>query len=146
VEVEAGIDRVFDFLANPSNLTEWWPRVVRVEAIEGVPGQAGLLWTSVVEADSGRRLRLDYEMVEVDPGARLIWEHRLEGTAFGAHLVRQSTEVTVAGRDGKATIDVRLSGELRGAAKLAGPSLKSDQKKLLAVALERLAGAFRGEG
>ncbi len=146
MEVEAGIDRVFDFLADPSNLTDWWPRVVRVEAIEGVPGQAGLIWTSVVEADSGRRLRLDYEMVEVEPGARLLWEHRLEGTAFGAHLARQSTEITVVDRDGKVTIDVGLNGELRGAAKLAGPSLKSDQKKLLAAALERLAGVFAGGG
>ena len=138
VELALGADRVFEYLANPANLASWWPRVVRVEAVEGIPGQPGLLWTSVVEADSGRRMRLDYELVEAEPGRRLVWEHRLEGTAFGAHLTRQATEVVLRGGEGEVELDLGLSGELRGAAKLAGPSLKSDQKKLLEAALERL--------
>lgn len=92
----------------------------------------------MVEADSGRRLRLDYEMVKVETGRFLEWEHRLEGTAFGAHLVRQSTEVLLEGEGGAVTVELGLKGELKGAAKLAGPSLKGDQKKLLEAALARL--------
>lgn len=77
-------------------------------------------------------------MVRVEPGRLLEWEHRLEGTAFGAHLVRQSTEVLLDGEGGSVTVELALKGELRGAAKLAGPSLKGDQKKLLEAALARL--------
>ena len=120
--------------------------MVRVESVEGTKGESGLLWTSVVEADSGRRLRLDYELVEVDRGSRLLWEHRLEGTAFGAHLARQATEIVVTGSDRGTVVEVGLAGELRGAAKLAGPSLKSDQKKLLESALEALRVAVVEKG
>ena len=115
--------------------------MVRVESVEGTNGEPGLIWTSVVEADSGRRLRLDYELVECDLGSRLLWEHRLEGTAFGAHLARQATEIEITATDRGAAVEVGLAGELRGAAKLAGPSLKSDQKKLLQSALEALRAA-----
>lgn len=119
--------------------------MVRVESVEGTKGQPGLLWTSVVEADSGRRLRLDYELVDVEPGSRLVWEHRLEGTAFGAHLSRQATEIVITRTERGSVVEVGLAGELRGAAKLAGPSLKSDQKKLLGKALETLGSAVSGE-
>ena len=59
-----------------------------MEAVEGNPGQEGLIWTNVVEADSGRRLRLDYLMVASDRDSKLCSEHQLEGTAFSGHLVR----------------------------------------------------------
>ncbi len=116
--------------------------MVRVESVEGTRGEPGLLWTSVVEADSGRRLRLDYELIEAEVGSRVAWEHRLEGTAFGTHLARQATEIEITGSDRGALVEVSLAGELRGAAKLAGPSLKSDQRKLLENALEALRDAI----
>lgn len=120
--------------------------MVRVEYVQGEPGAPGLQWTSVVEADSRRRLRLDYEMVLAERPDLLRWEHRLEGTAFGAHLARQATEFELVPREGGTTIRATLTGELRGAAKLAGPSLKSDQKKLLGTALESLGEILEGTG
>lgn len=68
----------------------------------------------------------------------ILWEHRLEGTAFGAHMTKQATELELVQDEEGTTIRVTLTGELRGAAKLAGPSLKSDQKKLLEGALQTL--------
>lgn len=113
-----------------------------MEAVEGPAGEPGLVWTNVVEADSGRRLRLDYRMVESDLDSRLGWEHILEGTAFSAHLTRQAVEVTLSSDPQGTRVAVTAIGELKGAAKLAGPSLKSDQKKLLDEALGRLAEAL----
>lgn len=113
-----------------------------MEGIEGPAGEPGLVWTNVVEADSGRRLRLDYRMVQCEADSKLGWEHILEGTAFSAHLTRQAVEVELSGDTQGTRVAVTATGELRGAAKLAGPSLKSDQKKLLDEALRRLAGAL----
>jgi len=115
---------------------------VRVEGVEGESGQEGLIWTNVVEADSGRRLRLDYRMVASDRDSRLCWEHQLEGTAFSGHLVRQAVEVELSDAPGGTRVAVTAIGELKGAARLAGPSLKSDQKKLLDGALKRLTEAL----
>lgn len=130
---------------DPRNLPEWWPRVVRVEFLDGQPGEPGLRWTSVVEADSRRRLRLDYEMLVAERPGRLLWEHNLEGTAFGAHMAKQATAVDLTASGDGTTIGVTLTGELKGTAKLAGPSLKSDQKKLLGTALEHLASRLEGD-
>lgn len=113
-----------------------------MEAVEGPAGLPGLIWTNVVEADSGRRLRLDYRMVEVETDSKLGWEHILEGTAFSAHLSRQLVEVGLSRATEGTRVAVTVIGELKGAAKLAGPSLKSDQKKLLDEALGRLAEAL----
>ncbi|MFM9045155.1 MAG: SRPBCC family protein [Solirubrobacterales bacterium] len=142
VEVRARPGEVFRFLGDPSNLVRWWPRVVRVEAVEGQSGEEGLIWTNVVEADSGRRLRLDYRMVDSDRASRLCWEHLLEGTAFSGHLVRQAVEVELSDAPEGTRVAVTAIGELKGAARLAGPSLKSDQKKLLDEALGRLSEAL----
>ena len=136
----------YAFLVDPRNLADWWPRVVRVEFLEGAPGEPGLVWTSVVEADSRRRLRLDYELTVADRPSQIVWEHRLEGTAFGAHLTRQATEIAITPSGEGTRVEVTLTGELRGAAKLAGPSLKSDQKKLLDRALEGLRERLEGDG
>jgi carbon monoxide dehydrogenase subunit G len=141
-----GLEEAWTFLVDPVNLTEWWPRVVRVEYLEGEPGTPGLQWTAVVEADSRRRLRLDYELVVAERPDRILWEHRLEGTVFGTHLARQATEVELVPGERGTKIRVTLTGELRGAAKLAGPSLKSDQKKLLETALESLGESLERTG
>ena len=145
MEVGVSPEDAYSFLIDPRNLTGWWPRVVRVEFVEGRPGEAGLIWTSVVEADSRRRLRLDYELIEADRPERIVWEHRLEGTAFGAHLARQATEIDLVPVGEGTRVAVTLTGELRGAAKLAGPSLKSDQKKLLDGALRSLRAELEGD-
>ena len=113
-----------------------------MEAIEGPAGEPGLVWTNVVQADSGRRLRLDYQMVESELDSKLGWEHILEGTAFSAHLTRQAVEVRLSDGPQGTALAVTATGELKGAAKLAGPSLKSDQKKLLDEALGRLVVAL----
>lgn len=117
-----------------------------MESLEGTPGEAGLVWTNVVEADSGRRLRLDFEMVKLAEPVEVEWEHRLEGTAFGVHLVRQATMLRISPDSLGAKVEATLSGELKGAAKLAGPSLKSDQKKLLESALGQLKQCLEAEG
>ena len=56
-------DRVYDVISDPRRLTEWWPRVTRVESIDGKPGTSRTQWTNVLAADSGRKLRMDYRCI-----------------------------------------------------------------------------------
>jgi uncharacterized protein YndB with AHSA1/START domain len=138
----ASPDRVFDLISDPRRLTEWWPRVVRVEHVAGKPGAARTRWTNVLAADSGRKLRLDYCCLASNRPERYQWEHELEGTPFAEHLLSQVNEIIlVAKSDGT---EVRLSSThtLRGSARLAGFAMKRSQKEMLEGALNGLERVF----
>ena len=127
-------------------MAKWWPRVVAVEFIEGSPGDAGLRWTMVLEADSGRRMRLDYAFAEAVEPSRLVWFHELEGTRFSEHLNRQQTTISIESVEAGSRVTITSDGELKGAAKLASLALKSDQKKMLEQALDGLSSALETAG
>jgi hypothetical protein len=124
------------------NLRLWWPRVVGVEFVDGDPGTEGTKWTKILQADSSRRMRLDYTCIEATPPSLITWAHELEGTRFGEHLNRQSTSVALAEEGAGCRVTITSDGELKGAAKLASLALKSDQKKMLDQALEALEKAL----
>ena len=74
---------------------------------------------------------------------------RTDGQAHGARIEVEGGRVLGVAPHPSArgtVVEVGLAGELRGAAKLAGPSLKSDQKKLLESALEALRVAVVEKG
>jgi carbon monoxide dehydrogenase subunit G len=133
---------VWRFVSDPVNLALWWPRVVGVEFVSGEPGDAGTQWTKILEAGSGRRMRLDYTCVEAEPLHRMTWVHELEGTRFQEHLNRQSTTILVEQEDSGCLVTITTEGELKGAAKLASLALKGDQKKMLDQALDALEQAL----
>ena len=137
------------FVADPSNLRMWWPRIVRVESIEGPVGEPGTVWTSVLEADSGRRLRLDFGIVSADEPTSITWEHLTSGTGFEGRMPRQETTIQLGPAGEGTVIEVILDAELKGAGRLASPLLRGDQKKVAQKALEALPaalGAFRDTG
>jgi len=133
---------VHELVSNPARLPEWWPRVIRVEDISGGPGAAGTRWTCVLEADSGRLLRLDYRCSSASPAKSYEWEHELEGTPYEAHLTRQSTEIRLAGTAEGTEVRLTTVNSLRGSARIAGFSMKKGQRQLLDSALVSLAGIF----
>lgn len=131
-------------MVEPGNFRLWWPRVVGVEFVEGQPGEEGAEWTKILEAESGRRMRLDYRCLEADRPARMTWAHELEGTRFEEHLIRQSTSLQLSEEESGCRVTITTEGELRGAAKLASLALKGDQKKMLDQALGALPEAIQG--
>jgi uncharacterized protein YndB with AHSA1/START domain len=133
---------VFDVISDPRRLTDWWPRVTRVEAVEGKPGAARTRWTNVLTADSGRRLRLDYRCIGSTRPERYEWEHELEGTPFEDHMLSQTTEILLA-TDGEGTkIQITSTHTLRGSARIAGFAMKKSQREMLDAALDGLEGVF----
>lgn len=144
--VAATPEKVYDLISDPSRLADWWPRVVRVEDIAGGPGAARTRWTSVLGADSGRMLRLDFRCSGATRPERYEWEHELEGTPYESHLARQAIEARIAGDGEGSQVSLTSTNVLRGTAKIAGFSMKKGQRELLDEALESLAETLEPGG
>lgn len=140
--VAADPDRVYDLVSDPSRLPEWWPRVIRVEDVAGKAGAERTRWTSVLGADSGRMLRLDYRCLGATRPGRYEWEHELEGTPYEAHLARQSFEARITGKGAGSEVELTTVNTLRGTARIAGFTMKKGQRELLDEALGNLAEVF----
>ncbi|MCO5315610.1 MAG: hypothetical protein M9938_05560 [Solirubrobacterales bacterium] len=126
-------------MADPRRQAGWWPRVTRIEDVAGKPGSERTRWTSVLQADSGRLLRLDYRCTAANRPVRYEWEQELEGTAFEKHLLRQAILVGIEASSPGATVTITAVHQLKGTAKLAGFAMKKGQRQLLDSALESLA-------
>lgn len=135
-------EKVFDLISDPRRLTEWWPRVVRVEHVAGKPGAARTRWTNVLAADSGRKLRLDYCCLASNRPERYEWEHELEGTPFADHLLRQVNEIRLAPHAEGTQVSLSSTHTLRGSARIAGFAMKKSQREMLDAALNGLERAF----
>lgn len=143
--IPASPEKVFEVVSDPRMLTEWWPRVVRVEDIAGRPAAEGTRWTNVLAADSGRKLRLDYRCLASEPSRRYEWEHELEGTPFADHMTSQTTEVLLEPVAEGTAMKITSTHTLKGTAKLAGFAMKRSQKDMLEAALNRLESLFSGD-
>jgi uncharacterized protein YndB with AHSA1/START domain len=138
VELPVGIGSVWEFVSNPGNLPRWWPRVVRVEGVVGRSGTATLSWTSLLEADSGRRVRLDFEATNCDPPVQFSWCQELTGTQFEKHLRRQEYSIRLEGSQDRTVLELVAETDLKGSAKLATLNLRKSQGQVLDRALADL--------
>jgi uncharacterized protein YndB with AHSA1/START domain len=104
--IHASPEDLWDVVSDPHHLPRWWPRVSRVEAVEGYA------FTEVLKTAKGKLVRADFTFVEVDESRRrLTWSQELEGSPFERLLASAETEVRLVPK-GQDT-DVRL--ELRQA-------------------------------
>lgn len=140
--VAADPESVYAVVSDPARLSEWWPRVTRTENIDGKAGAKRTRWTCVLEADSGRLLRLDYHCSGANRPERYEWEHELGGTPYQKHLSRQAVEARITGQAEGSEVALTTINTLRGVAKVAGFSMKKGQQDLLDEALDSLAGVF----
>ena len=89
--IAASIEELWELMCDPHHLPRWWPRVTRVEDVEGGA------FTEVMMTSKGKVVRADFQLVEADERTRsLRWEQRLEGTPFGRLLQSAETEVRLA--------------------------------------------------
>ena len=96
---------VWELVADPRRLPEWWPGVQRVEQ----PTDAG--WTTVLATAKGRSLRADYTLLAAERPHRLAWRQQLERSPFERILRESVTELDLdAVPDGTL---VRLTARLR---------------------------------
>lgn len=140
-----GPDRVYDVISDPRRLKDWWPRVTRVEDVDGKAGAARTRWTSVLAADSGRKLRMDYRCSAATRPERYEWEHELEGTPFEDHLVSQTTEIRLKPSGTGTEVCLTANHTLRGSARIAGFMMKKTQREMLDRALDSLEEVFKSD-
>jgi uncharacterized protein YndB with AHSA1/START domain len=86
--IAAPIEELWEVIRDPHHLPRWWPRVKRVEDVEGNE------FTEVMTTAKGKVVRADFQLVQLDESAHTLrWEQRVEGTPF-EHLLRTAeTEV-----------------------------------------------------
>jgi uncharacterized protein YndB with AHSA1/START domain len=86
--IAAPADELWLLIRDPHHLPRWWPRVTRVEDVEGDA------FTEVMRTTKGRLIRADFNVVQSDEEQRaLCWSQRVEGTPFGRLLKSAETEV-----------------------------------------------------
>jgi uncharacterized protein YndB with AHSA1/START domain len=138
--VSAPREDVWKLVADPYSLPRWWPRVMRVEGVEG-EGQ-NTQWTKVLGTSEGRSVRADFHCTAVDEPNRFGWEQDIEGTPFERHLKHYAVETSLAETGEGTEVTLSASQTLRGMSRLGSPMMRRGQGSLLEEALEGLAGVL----
>jgi carbon monoxide dehydrogenase subunit G len=134
-------EHVWDVVANPERLTEWWPHVQRVEDIDG------RAWTTVLASPKrGRMLRADYTLVASEHPRRRSWRHEVAASPFERVLTDSVTDVRLEPVGGATLVEISEELSLRAGARLGGGQVKRATKRKLDEALDGLERLFDGSG
>jgi uncharacterized protein YndB with AHSA1/START domain len=138
--ISAPREDVWRLVADPYSLPRWWPRVMRVEGIEG-EGQ-NMQWTKVLGTSEGRSVRADFHCTAAVELERFGWAQDIEGTPFERHLKHYAVETSLAKAGDGTEITLSASQTLRGMSRLGSPMMRRGQGSLLEEALAALDGAL----
>lgn len=107
--IAAQAQELWEVVADPHHLPRWWPRVARVEDVEGNA------FTEVMKTAKGKVVRADFELVGADESSRtLTWEQQLAGTPFGRLLSSAVTMVRLDDAPDGTRVTIELSQKLTG--------------------------------
>ena len=136
--------RVWDLVADPYSLPRWWPRIVRVEDVQGKGERSR--WTAVLETERGASVRADYRCSASTNGARFAWKQDLDGTPF-ERILRESEVEVLLEPEGQESTRVRLSSSerLRGLARLGSAMMRGATRRRLDEALDGMETALVGD-
>jgi uncharacterized protein YndB with AHSA1/START domain len=86
--IAASVEELWELVLDPHHLPRWWPRVTRVEDVEGDA------FTEVMTTAKGKVVRADFNVVRSDVGTRtLTWAQQVQGTPFARLLRSAETEL-----------------------------------------------------
>jgi uncharacterized protein YndB with AHSA1/START domain len=81
---------LWELIGDPHHLPRWWPRVDRVEDVDGEA------FTEVMRTAKGKLVRADFRVLQSEEtGHSVTWEQQLEGTPFARLLSEARTRVTL---------------------------------------------------
>jgi uncharacterized protein YndB with AHSA1/START domain len=142
--IEASPDRVWDLVSDPHNLPRWWPRIVRVEDVQGKGDRAR--WTAVLETERGTGVRADFRCLGSTSLRRFAWKQDLEDTPFERILRESRVEIRMEPEGAGATA-VRLESQerLRGLSRLGSSMMRGATRRRLDEALDGIRFALVGE-
>jgi uncharacterized protein YndB with AHSA1/START domain len=126
-------DAVWRTVGDPRHLARWWPKVQRVEAVEGMH------FTEVLQTDRGRGVRADWTIVESVEPQRWSAEQEVEGTPFENVLqaARRHVVLQPAGA-GDTAVTITVERKLRGVSRLSGFMMRGATSRQVEEALDNL--------
>ena len=131
-------EHVWDVVASPDRLTEWWPNVQRVEEADGKA------WTTVLASPKGGKLlRADFSLVASEHPRRRSWRHEVAASPFEHVLTDSVTDIRLEPVEGGRT-EVQISEQmgLRDFSRLGGGQVKRAAKRKIDRALDGLERLF----
>ena len=131
-------EHVWDVVASPDRLTEWWPNVQRVEEADGKA------WTTVLASPKGGKLlRADFSLVASEHPRRRSGRHEVAASPFEHVLTDSVTDIRLEPVEGGRT-EVQISEQmgLRDFSRLGGGQVKRAAKRKIDRALDGLERLF----
>jgi uncharacterized protein YndB with AHSA1/START domain len=132
---------VWQTVADPRQLPRWWPRVERVEGVDGRG------FTQVLRSPKGAVVRADFRFGQKHKPRVVVWTQDLEGTPFARLLARAETTITLepaggAGQDAATRVQITLAQKLHGVSRFGGFVVRRAARRQLDEALGALAGLY----
>lgn len=120
-------------VGDPYHLPRWWPRVERVERVEGDR------FTELLRSSkSGRAVRADFRVVERRKERLLRFAQELAGSPFERVLKEAETEIAIEPAAGGTRVAITLRQKLRGLSRLGGFLVRRATRRILDEALDGL--------
>jgi carbon monoxide dehydrogenase subunit G len=131
--VAAAPDELWATVGDPYHLPRWWPRVERVELVQGDG------FTQLLRTDLGGAIRADFRVVQsLRPELRR-WRQEVEGTPFAGILAWSETEIRLEPEgSGSTRVTLEQEQKLRGMARFGGFMVRRATRRALDGALEGL--------
>lgn len=126
-------EQIWAIVGDAYHLPRWWPRVTRVENVEGDA------FTQVLTTSKGVPVRADFRLVESAAPSVRRWEQQLVNTPFERILAASAVELRLepAG-DATTRVAITLAQRLRGLGLLGGFMLRTAGRRQLDGALDGL--------
>jgi uncharacterized protein YndB with AHSA1/START domain len=128
---------VWQTVADPHQLPRWWPRVERVEGVDGRG------FTEVLRSDKGALVRADFRIAVRHKPTAIAWSQDLDDTPFARLLRSSETRITLAAAGPEATaVEVRLDQKQHGVSRLGGFIVRRAARKQVDDALAALVDLY----
>jgi len=126
-------EEIWAIVGDAYHLPRWWPRVTRVEGVEGAA------FTQVLTSAKGVAVRADFRVVECAAPSVHRWEQQLVNTPFERILAGSSVEVRLEPAGDAATrVAITIAQRLRGLGLLGGFMVRRAGRRQLDGALDGL--------
>ena len=132
--IAAAPERVWATVADPHHLPRWWPRVARVEGVDGRH------FTEVLRTERGKAVRADFRVLESRAPEVRRWAQEVERSPFERILQSAETEVRLHPEGDGTRVTLTLRQRLRGVATFGAFMVRGATRRQLDEALTALEG------
>jgi uncharacterized protein YndB with AHSA1/START domain len=133
-------EEVWAVVGDAYHLPRWWPRVTRVEGVEGAA------FTQVLATAKGVPVRADFLVVASETPSLRRWEQQVANTPFERILAASSVQVRLESAGDVATlVSLTLAQRMRGLGVLGGFMVRRAGRRQLDGALDGLEAIVRAD-